>query len=164
MYALVKDIYRLAEASAGMKRMDGSSRKGLSPLLAIIIGLVVTIVAGILLAQLYFSYAATISARPAANIEYVDAVEVSDGDDILAINIKNTGNVPIIGITVSSNAISGDCSATGISLEPGETYGLTCTISDDAADPGDTVAGSISVTFNDDSAQSYAFSVRMRSG
>jgi len=49
-------------------------KKGLSPLLAIIIGLIVTIVAGILLAQLYFSYAATISARPAANVEYVDLI------------------------------------------------------------------------------------------
>ena len=144
-------------------------KKGLSPLLAIIIGLVVTIIAGILLAQLYFSYAATISARPAANIEYVDAVEVSDGNDILAINIKNTGNVPITGITVTSDALSGgSCSATDISvdnpLEPGATYGLTCRISDNAAGPGDVISGYITVTFNDNSAQSYAFSVRMRGG
>ena len=147
-----------------MKRMERSSRKGLSPLLAIIIGLVVTIVAGILLAQLYFSYAATISARPAANIEYVDAVEVSNGDDILAINIKNTGNVPIASITVESDAISGACSATGISLEPGATYGLKCAISDNEASPGTTVSGYVIVQFSDNSAQSYAFSVRMRSG
>jgi len=72
-----------------------ASRRGLSPLLAIIIGLVVTVVAGILLAQLYFSYAATISARPAANVEYVDLVTTDGTKSYLVINIKNIGNVPI---------------------------------------------------------------------
>jgi flagellin-like protein len=66
-----------------------ASRKGLSPLLAIIIGLVVTIVAGMLLAQLYFSYAATLSSRPAANVEYVDlVVPTGSTSGTLVISIK----------------------------------------------------------------------------
>jgi len=77
------------------------SRRGLSPLLAIIIGLVVTVVAGILLAQLYFSYAATISTRPAANIEYVDLVQAGATQAILALNIKNMGNQPIDKIIIA---------------------------------------------------------------
>jgi len=131
-----------------------TSRKGLSPLLAIIIGLVVTIVAGILLAQLYFSYAATISARPAANIEYVDLVRTSEGA-ILALNIKNIGNQPISRVNVDSLT----CSTTGTAL-PGGVIGVSCSIS---SLTGNVWNGTVSVTFADGSAQVYAISVRARS-
>jgi len=143
-----------------MKAVE-SSRKGLSPLLAIIIGLIVTIVAGILLAQLYFSYAATISARPAANIEYVDLV--TDGTDILVINIKNTGNVPIDSIT-APNIEGSNCTggSVDVSIPPGGTGSLICT-GRDFASPGDVVSGTIGITFTDESQQVYAFSIRARS-
>jgi hypothetical protein len=137
-----------------------ASRKGLSPLLAIIIGLVVTIVAGILLAQLYFSYAATISARPAANIEYVDLVRTSGGGAILALNIKNIGNQPISSVSVkSSTGSSPTCDTDGTAL-PGGVIGVSCSIS---SLTGNVWNGTVSVTFADGSAQVYAISVRARS-
>jgi len=166
----VKDIYFWGKHPIRLEMPFGKpSRKGLSPLLAIIIGLVVTIVAGILLAQLYFNYAAAISSRPAANIEYVDAVETpgSGTVDILAINIKNTGNVPIIKIKVDSTALvknSYEIDLTQSPLQPvppGATYGFTCDIND-AYTAGSVISGSVTVMFSDGSAQSYAFSVRMR--
>ena len=161
MYAFVKDIYRLAEAFAGMKRMEGSSRKGLSPLLAIIIGLVVTVVAGILLAQLYFSYAATISKRPAANIEYIDLV-TSDGSGVLVVNVKNMGDVAITGITVANsdgNPVN-ECDSPS-NIPPGGTGSVSCT--GIPANPGDVWSGYVNITFADNSSQSYAISVRARS-
>ena len=144
-----------------------NSRKGLSPLLAIIIGLIVTIVAGILLAQLYFSYAATISARPAANVEYVDLV--TDGtNSYLVINIKNTGNVPIdssTDITVSDGTYTPTCGLTA-DVPPGAT--TSCVIDDGAmpslpTTPGATWSGFVIVPFTDGSTQTYAISVRARS-
>ncbi|RLF99485.1 MAG: hypothetical protein DRN47_03470 [Candidatus Wolframiiraptor sp.] len=138
--------------------MAGEARKGLSPLLAIIIGLIVTIVAGILLAQLYFSYAATISARPAANIEYIDLVVDSGGNGHLVINIKNTGNVPIDNTTITSDLCSLTVNGPGT---PGSTLSATCTIS--GVSTGDVLSGTITVGFTDGSVQSYAISVRARS-
>jgi len=135
-----------------------NSRKGLSPLLAIIIGLIVTIVAGILLAQLYFSYAATISARPAANIEYNDLV-VSSNTKILAINIKNTGNVRITGLTVSNTT---NCENLNVDIEPGETYGLSCKPDFDVT-AGSSYSFTLNVTFADGSTQIYAIVARARS-
>jgi uncharacterized membrane protein len=139
-----------------------ASRRGLSPLLAIIIGLVVTVVAGILLAQLYFSYAATISKRPAANVEYVDLVK-SDDTGILVVNIKNMGNVEIKDISISGpdlNAIE-DCitTTTETTVPPGGTGSISCpvTLSDS------TWSGYVQVTFADGSAQMYAISARARS-
>jgi len=134
-----------------------ASRKGLSPLLAIIIGLVVTIVAGILLAQLYFSYAATLSARPGVNLEYVDAVD-NDNNDILAINLKNVGNVPINTDNIQTNlACTLQVSGSG---DPGGVISVTCTGNFGA--PGSTVSGTITVPFTDGSSQAIAFSARIR--
>jgi len=140
-----------------------ASRRGLSPLLAIIIGLVVTVVAGILLAQLYFSYAATISKRPAANVEYVDLVK-SDGRGILVVNIKNMGNVEIKDISISGPDLNtiGNCITTTTAettVPPGGTGSISCpvTLSDS------TWSGYVRVTFADGSAQMYAISARARS-
>jgi len=141
------------------------SRKGLSPLLAIIIGLVVTIVAGILLAQLYFSYAATVSSRPAANVEYIDLIENND-NDILVINIKNTGNTPIEKIYISGSGVSSDvCStspANGTNIQPGGTVSVTCKGSL-VSGSGQVWSGSLKVRFAGDGTQVYAISVRARS-
>ncbi|MEM3897331.1 MAG: hypothetical protein QXO04_01800 [Nitrososphaerota archaeon] len=134
-----------------------ASRKGLSPLLAIIIGLVVTIVAGILLAQLYFSYAATLSARPAANVEYVDAVVGARGTGTLTINIKNIGNVPISGGTIQGNRIA-LCSFSEI--PPGGVRGVSCKLTDVSA--GQLVNATVTINFGDGSSQVYLVSVRVR--
>ena len=144
-----------------MKRMEGSSRKGLSPLLAIIIGLIVTIVAGILLAQLYFSYAATISARPAANIEYIDAID-GGTSDYLVINIKNIGNVPMDNHTISIEGPTCDNLDIKGSGQPGETISVICSGSN-YGDVGDLINGTITIGFTDGSYQSYAFAARLRS-
>ena len=134
-----------------------ASRKGLSPLLAIIIGLVVTVVAGILLAQLYLSYAATISARPAANIEYVDLV-TNGTKSYLVINIKNMGQVNITNVQVDTKT----CGDTALKVPPGGTTG--CSISlDPPVSAGDVWTGYVKVTFADGSTQVYAISARARS-
>ena len=145
-----------------------NSRKGLSPLLAIIIGLIVTIIAGILLAQLYFSYAATISARPAANIEYIDLVIDSTGNGILAANIKNTGNVPIdlraVDLQLDTDGDPYDeCddSPPSGSGDPGGTISVTCRLT--GITIGRSYSGSVVVGFTDGSSQIYAFTVRARS-
>ena len=147
--------------------MMKNSKKGLSPLLAIIIGLVVTIVAGILLAQLYFSYAATISARPAANIEYSDLVVTGTGSGVLALNIKNTGNVPIDSVSVSGDDV-GTCtiyyegtSTTTYTVSGGRVISVTCDVSN--VNAGDVKSFTVVVGFTDGSTQAYAVSVRARS-
>jgi len=136
-----------------------ASRRGLSPLLAIIIGLVVTVVAGILLAQLYFSYAATISARPAANIEYVDLVKTASGTGTLVINIKNMGNVKINSISISEGSEGAGCTTAGVPVPPGGTGSISCSVTL----TGSTWSGYVQVTFEDNSAQMYAISARARS-
>ena len=68
--------------------------KGLSKLLSIFIGLAVVIVAGTALTNSFYQYVYPISVRPAVMMEYVDLVEAGD-NDILILNLKDTGNVPV---------------------------------------------------------------------
>ena len=137
-----------------------ASRKGLSPLLAIIIGLVVTVVAGILLAQLYFSYAATLSSRPAANIEYADLVVPTGGTSgTLVISIKNTGNIYIrSGNVKRDSTILSDCSIS--TIYPGGVNSTTCTVS--PVTPGKSYTFTVSLNFADNSTQTLAIVVRAR--
>ncbi len=136
-----------------------ASRKGLSPLLAIIIGLVVTIVAGILLAQLYFSYAATISTRPAANVEYIDLVYSGGGSGILVINVKNMGGLRIMTLDVTDTGISG-CTPQGVPTPAGGVAAITCPVS--GISLGGNMTATLIVTFEDGSVQAYAIAARAR--
>jgi len=139
--------------------MAGKARKGLSPLLAIIIGLIVTIVAGILLAQLYFSYAATISARPAANIEYSDLVVPTGGTTgTLVVSIKNTGNVHIESGTIKDE--NGETICDIPEIRPGGVNSTSCSVKN--VQPGNSYTYVVSLKFSDGSNQTLALVVRAR--
>ena len=143
-------------------------RRGLSPLLAIIIGLIIVIVAGILLSQLYFSYTATISHRPACNIEHVDLVYVGGDDGQLVINVKNVGNVRIIELWLETS-VRVRCwrhpytpdHGRNTNIPPGSTGAIVCRIYEGIS-PGRTFTATLRVTFEDDSIQKYPIAVRAR--
>ena len=144
-----------------------AARRALSPLLAVIIGLIVTIVAGIILAQLYLSYAEIVASRPAVIVEYTDLVENRESD-ILVINLKNSGNVPVAGVQIE----------TGANVLCEVRYSESTVSSENAAPPGSSIsvlcrgpisegAGSVTVVrllvaFSDGSTQSIAVPVRAR--
>ncbi|MEM1738493.1 MAG: hypothetical protein QW195_01575 [Nitrososphaerota archaeon] len=128
--------------------MISEFRRGLSPLLAILIGILVVIVAGILISQLYFGYSASLSHRPAALIEYVDLVRGGSGAT-LVINIKNAGNVPITGIRIAGDGVS--IEKTGLTISPGGVYGLA----ENIPNPLSNRILSVTVIFQDGSTQSY---------
>ncbi|MCS7133101.1 MAG: hypothetical protein NZ918_05240 [Aigarchaeota archaeon] len=135
------------------------SKSGLSPLLAILIGLVITIVAGILLAQLYFSYAATISTRPAANVEYIDLVYRGDGSGILVVNVKNMGNIRINNLEIKDGKISCE-DIRGVPTPSGGVASMACTVG--GISLGGNVVATLIVTFEDGSSQAYPIAARAR--
>ncbi|MEM4497521.1 MAG: hypothetical protein QW692_01705 [Nitrososphaerota archaeon] len=132
--------------------MIAEFRRGLSPLLAMLIGILVVIVAGILISQLYLGYSASLSHRPAALIEYVDLVRGGSGAT-LVINIKNAGNVPITGIRIAGDGVS--IEKTGLTISPGGVYGLA----ENIPNPLSSRILSVTVIFQDGSTQSYTISL-----
>lgn len=151
------------------RMMSRRPHRGLSPLLAIIIGLIIVIVAGILLSQLYFGYASTVSHRPACSVEYVDLVAQPGGSGTLVINLKNTGNVRIVWLWLDGSNI-GSCyrypytTAYGgnTNIPPGSTGSMRCTITSGIT-PGTVYTATLRVRFEDDSMQQYSIAARARS-
>ena len=90
---------------------------------------------------------------------------VSGTTGILALNIKNIGNVPITGEAISVIAPTGvsitGCSGNDTTIQPGATAGVTCTVS--GISVGQNATLSVVVSFGDGSSQAYAVAVRARS-
>ena len=78
------------------------SRKAVSPLLATIILIAITVVAGLVIYNVFFSTAGTISSSLQADIVSCDLVKTTTpSKTLLSITVKNTGNRPITSIKVS---------------------------------------------------------------
>jgi len=99
--------------------------KGLSKLLSMLIGLVVVIVAGIAITNSFYQYVYPISIRPAVMIEYVNLIEAGN-NDMLILNLKNIGNVPVdVQHVVVDGVGDVDCRIAG-SGSPGTTFSIVC--------------------------------------
>jgi flagellin-like protein len=110
-------------------RRKAFGRKALSPLLATIILIAITVAAGLVIYNLFFSTAGTISSQLNIQIISVDIVKTST-TTLVSATIKNTGNKPITSCTVTVYGDSGSVQLTLGSLDVG---GLK---SASAANPG----------------------------
>jgi len=129
--------------------------KGLSKLLSILIGLVVAIVAGIALTNSFYQYIYPVSVRPAVMIEYVDLVEAGD-NDILILNLKNTGNVPVdVQRVVIEGVGDADCRVAG-SGSPGSAFSIVCS-GDIVGWYGGSISGILRIGFMDGSSMVLIF-------
>ena len=132
-----------------------SGSKGLSKLLSILIGLAVVIVVGIALTNSFYQYVYPVSIRPAVMIEYVDLVEAGD-NDILILNLKNTGNVPVDAQRVVVEGIGDvDCRVAG-SGSPGSTFSIICS-GDIVGGYGGSISGILRMRFMDGSSMVLIF-------
>jgi flagellin-like protein len=78
-----------------MKAIAKRSR-GISPLIATIILIAITVVGGLLVYSIFTSTSNTMSAKALVSVEAADLVMSSDGQQVqFSIVIKNTGNKPI---------------------------------------------------------------------
>jgi len=78
------------------------SRKAVSPLLATIILIAITVAAGLVIYNLFFSTAGTISSTLQVDIISCDLVKTATPSRVLlSITVKNTGNKPITTCKVS---------------------------------------------------------------
>ncbi len=133
---------------------SGVSR-GLSKLLSMLIGLVVVIVAGIAMANTFYQYAYPVSIRPAVIIEYADLVKGGD-HDILVLNLKNAGNVPVDTRSIIIQGLEGaSCNVAG-SGAPGSAFSITCR-GDLVSEYDGSVLGILRVGFEDGSSMVMVF-------
>jgi len=140
---------------------------GLSPLVAVILLIAITVAAAVVVAGVFFNLSTTAGRRPSVVIDQIRLV-VGSGATTFVLVLKNTGDVPIHPTTNPTVTISG--LPTGCTLspstwsgsrDPGKTYAtsVTSTAAACANTLGNTYPVTITVTFADNSAQTLATTI-----
>jgi len=95
------------------------SRRGVSPLIATIILISITVSAGLTVYALFSSMASTISSTLDVQIQSVDIIKAGS-NTLIAATIKNSGNLQITTCTVTVTGDSGSATLTLGSIDPGK--------------------------------------------
>jgi flagellin-like protein len=110
-------------------RRKAFGRKAVSPLLATIILIAITVAAGLVIYNVFFSTAGTISSQLNIQIVSIDLVRTSS-TKLFSITIKNSGNKPISSINVTAylepsfgtNPVAWTFSGSSLNLQPGQVW------------------------------------------
>jgi len=151
-------------------RRHRSRSAGLSPLVAVILLIAITVAAAVVVSGVFFNLASIAGRRPTAAIDQISLIASPSPSATyaatFAIVLKNTGDVPISGNpTVSLTYPTGVTCTTGTftwggSFNPGGTISGTATITGAACTLlGRTVTVTVTVTFADGSRQVLATAV-----
>ena len=126
---------------------------GLSPLVAVILLIAITVAAAVVVSGVFFNLAGIAGRRPTAIIDQVRLVATPTGNGTWAVVVKNTGDVPITAIATTFPA--GACNPTltfsPLPANPGST--TSASGSDTGCTLGSTYAIILTVTFQDGSEQ-----------
>ncbi len=135
-------------------------RRGISPLLATIIVLAITLAIGGFVYAWTFGLIRTGSAVADYAVTDVKLLKTSGGDSYFSITVKNTGTVTASTVNVTAPSgvtLDGASSFTLTNLAPGHTNSTT--VSADGVDVGKTYVFTVKATFSDGSVKSQAVSV-----
>jgi flagellin-like protein len=125
--------------------MRRNTSVGLSPLVAVILLIAITVAAAVVVSGVFFNLAGIAGRRPTAVIDQVKLVATPGGAGTWAVVIKNTGDVPITGISAS--------------WPTGATCNPTITFSPSTVNPGGTAQGTGSDTTGCTLGQTYTIIV-----
>jgi len=120
-----------------MKRGKMRARRGISPLIATIILIAITVAGGLLIYSMFLSTGSIWGAKGQVAVENVKLVKDSSGSVLFSITLKNTGNKPVQSLTVK---LAGqDVGLTlGNPLQPGQS---TSFVGDAPQIPGGYIIG-----------------------
>ena len=122
-------------------RQIGKRLKGISPLIATLILIAITIVGGILVYHVFFSTASSISSN--GNIQ-IESANIYSGPNIMTLTLKNSGSIAINNVNVSvyqsgsSSPILSEQNILKAPLTPGQTISQTFTGPSSGFVSGDT--------------------------
>jgi flagellin-like protein len=95
-------------------------RKGISPLLATIMLIAITLAGGLLVYNFFFSTAGVLGGSVNVQVVSVDVVKTST-TTLVSATVKNTGNKPITSCTIQVWGDSGAATLNLGAMEPGQT-------------------------------------------
>lgn len=139
--------------------MTRSGARGLSPLVAVILLIAITVAAAVVVSGVFFNLAGIAGRRPTAIIDQIRLVSTPAGAATLTIVLKNTGDVPISATNpiVTISGLPAGCAFTTWtwtgSRDPGATLAGTSTDTAGCTVLGQSYPVSITVSFVDGSSQ-----------
>ncbi len=132
---------------------------GVSPLLATIILIAITVAAGLVIYNLFFSAVGTLSTQLNIQVISLDIIKTSS-QTLISVTIKNSGNKPISSCTVTVYGDSGMATLNLGSIDVGQTRsGSTVNPSGFSVTAGKTYPVRIRVTAADGSTLDKSLSV-----
>lgn len=140
-------------------------RKGISEMLAIVLGVAITIAIGVALFGLLPNYITSMTQQQRVAITQLSASKISSNTGIVTFTVKNLGTKDIANLTlaiyINGNPVSDikpiapNISVSGsninISLAPGQEMGMTVQVTDSQVQVGAQVTVIIKATFIDGS-------------
>ncbi|MCC6056866.1 MAG: hypothetical protein LM583_09340 [Desulfurococcaceae archaeon] len=140
-------------------------RKGISEMLAIVLGVAITIAIGVALFGLLPNYITSMTQQQRVAITQLSASKISSNTGIVTFTVKNLGTKDIANLTltifINGNQVSDikpiapNISVSGsninISLAPGQEMGMTVQVTDSQVQVGAQVTVVIKATFIDGS-------------
>jgi len=143
-------------------------KRAISPLIATIILISICVAGGLLIYNVFFSSASTLTAKGQVSVESMDLVKDTAGNVVFSITVKNTGNKPATAINVklAAEEEKNILSEAGMSsLEPGQSVSYVKTgLSSNDYTAGNSYNVVIKATFSDGSSFTTTTSVKCRSG
>jgi flagellin-like protein len=95
-------------------------RRAISPLIATIILIAITIAGGLLVYSVFFNTYGVLSAKGQVTVEAIKLVRDSTGSTVFTITLKSTGNNPVTALTVNLAGTEYTVTFPGGTLQPGQ--------------------------------------------
>jgi flagellin-like protein len=140
--------------------MRRNTSAGLSPLLAVILLLAITVAAAVAVSGVFFNLASIAGRRPTAIIDQVKLIATPAGAGTWTVVVKNTGDVPITAISASYPGGCAPASTTfsPIPLNPGTTASASANVASGCS-LGTTYRIVLTITFADGGTQTLGTQV-----
>jgi len=138
------------------------ARRAISPLIATIILIAITVAAGLMIYSMFLSASSILGAKGQVSVENVKLVKDSGGSVTFAITIKNIGNKPVAANGLSIKLAGQDVSVSlSNPLQPGQSISAVTEAPQIQAGyvVGNTYTVAISATFTDGSSFSDTITV-----
>jgi flagellin-like protein len=133
---------------------------GLSPLVAVILLIAITVAAAVVVSGVFFNLASIAGRRPTAIIDQVKLIATPAGAGTWTVVVKNTGDVPITSIVASYPVATCNpgLTFTTLPLNPGATASAQASTASGCS-LGTTYRIILTITFQDGSTQTLATQV-----
>ena len=127
-------------------KMTHTKRKAISPVLATVILIAITLVAGVAIAGFAFGLFGTLSATANITVTTLSCTHGAMAASACTVQLENTGNAPASAVSCSLAGATSTLAGAPLALPSGTTTGATCTGSPANTVPGQPVEGTFTLS------------------